>query len=478
MKSKVQIYRDLTTSIILAVLLACSNDSSPHILGIWQGPHPENDYATFIFNIDDQALADSSFKGYWLIRNQYNSHFSGRILFYETDSISLDLPEWGCGFAGKMSADPSRLSGSITCEGEDPDKISLTRVLKRDIYGVFQDSPDPNTPEPLISIIPRVNLPALHDLITAIKQGQYGEIHSLLIADKDSVYYESYFKGYGREVLHPIESANKSITALLVAMAIHHEVITSDELLVKDLIPEPYRGVIPDEHPLRLSDVLGMTAGYAPDDWALLMAEDRELWALSREPTSSPGVEWNYDGGCPVILGLVIRSVTGMPLDQYAEETLFKELGIRDYDWDLFRQKGNPLPSGSLWLKPIDLLKIGQLVLGDGAYQGAQIIDQDLIQKYTSPLVATGIDNDFYGYQWWVSEFGKGERHHRMIWANGLGSQFILIFPDDELVIVTTGANQSGGNDADSWTIIKGIQELLLRGEELKEDPPENARIY
>ncbi len=62
-----------------------------------------------------------------------------------------------------------------------------------------------------------------------------------------------------------------------------------------------------------------------------------------------------------------------------------------------------------------------------------------------------------YGYLWWKRKLPiPGGRSLDAVMANGWGSQFIFLFPELDLVIVTTGGNQENGKHL-------AIGEVLLR---------------
>ena len=76
---------------------------------------------------------------------------------------------------------------------------------------------------------------------------------------------------------------------------------------------------------------------------------------------AAPGTKWTYNSGGSQLLSGVIRSATGRFIDNYATETLFRPLGIREFHW-----KKTPTGHGGLYLSAEDLAKIGLLYLRDG----------------------------------------------------------------------------------------------------------------
>ena len=112
---------------------------------------------------------------------------------------------------------------------------------------------------------------------------------------------------------------------------------------------------------------------------------------------------------------------------------------------------------GSLELRPRDMAKIGLMVINKGNFENRQIVSQQWIEESTSIKTETHIKGDDYGYQWWNINLQSNGFVYQTIWANGLGSQFIYIIPEIDVVIVTTGFNYEN----DSWAITGGIGKYL-----------------
>ena len=134
------------------------------------------------------------------------------------------------------------------------------------------------------------------------------------------------------------------------------------------------------------------------------IAADPYRAVLESSVEAAPGTAWNYNGGGVWLLGLILKKVSGLPLDQFAKEALFEPLGIKDWAWERF-SSGDPYASGGLQLRPRDLAKLGQLVLDDGVWQGRQIVSIGWIKEMTTRHNPDGMWFGFargYGYLWWL----------------------------------------------------------------------------
>ena len=197
--------------------------------------------------------------------------------------------------------------------------------------------------------------------------------------------------------------------------------------------------------PVSLKDALTMSAGLDWNEWEtpisdpendvikMLLSQDMYDFVLKRNIANGvrPGDKFEYNSGLSVLLGGVILEATGIPADKYAEETLFNQLGIKQYNW--FSLTNEVHTGGGLWLLPKDFLKIGQLVLDNGKWNEQQIISESWIEESTAFHLPSR-ENKGYGYQWWLGDLNVKETKFPVIWAEGYGGQFLFVVPDLDLV--------------------------------------------
>jgi CubicO group peptidase (beta-lactamase class C family) len=164
-------------------------------------------------------------------------------------------------------------------------------------------------------------------------------------------------------------------------------------------------------------------------------APDPVRYALEQPMTAEPGRIYVYSGGATALIAAVLRKASGQPLDVFANEALFEPLGIADVEWVRYRN-GEPVAASGLRLRPRDLLKVGQLVLQEGAWNGRQIVPAS-IREMTSPQI-NGEGIFFYGYQWWLGRSLVGGREISWTAALGLGGQRLAVVPELGLVVAMT----------------------------------------
>jgi CubicO group peptidase (beta-lactamase class C family) len=163
---------------------------------------------------------------------------------------------------------------------------------------------------------------------------------------------------------------------------------------------------------------------------------------------------FDYVSPNATLLAGVIQHATGLQADEYADRYLFGPLGIEEYDWDEGRQRGHPRTDGTLKLRPRDMARIGALVLGRGEWKGRRIVSEAWIEESTAAHT-TDAGHEGYGYAWWSARREVGGRTVRAVFARGAGDQLIVVFPDLDLIVVTTGRNTSDENHGAAATMIE-----------------------
>jgi len=289
---------------------------------------------------------------------------------------------------------------------------------------------------------------------------KYGRIESLLILKNNKLIVEEYFFGYDRTCLHGILSCTKSITSLLLGIALErHKDIKVDQPIF-DFFPEYDDLKTEEKEQITLRHALTMTAGFQWNEFPKEMdkTDDWLRYILSRPMEAKPGKKFLYNSGCSILLGGIINFLEGKHAHVYAEEFLFGPLGISEYTWET-HQNGMPQCGGGLSLLPRDMAKIGLLVLNDGKWLNKQVVSKEWIRESTRPHVPESKFFD-YGYQWWhrskknkpwwkKSNNGVTDEND-MIVALGYGGQYIMVIRDLNMVVVTTTSDYDNGKKARS----------------------------
>jgi len=288
----------------------------------------------------------------------------------------------------------------------------------------------------------------LEDMVVEMKSSGL-EHHSVIIIRNGSIILEEHFENddFGPAEPHPICSGTKSIVSILIGIAVDEGHIKGVEQAVLELFPgRDIKNLDPDKKSIKLKDLLSMSSGLRCRDSYVYDYQDmdnfsdsfdRVQYVLDLPMEHIPGKEMNYCNGVSHLLSAIITKQTGMSTSVYAYEKLFKPLGIKNVVWGI-DARGINLGYTDVYLKPLDMAKIGVLYLNNGIWGEKQILSSDWVAESTIPQSHSDHEDRGYGYQWWVEE----EHYY---YASGAGGQFIFVVPQHNLVVVFT--NELYGDD-------------------------------
>ncbi|HEX4649492.1 MAG TPA: serine hydrolase [Steroidobacteraceae bacterium] len=302
--------------------------------------------------------------------------------------------------------------------------------------------------------------PALDDITAAIGGGSYQQITSVIVARGERVLYERYFDTAGPEALRNTRSATKTVTGMLVGAAVDRGVLRADSPVLpffKDrqplANPDPRKERITVEDFLTMSSLLEcddenqFSRGneermYLVEDWVKFTLDlpIRGFPEWQPRPEKSPyGRAWSYCTAGPTTLGALLERATGQSVPDFAQAVLFKPLGIESVKWH-YQPLGTAMTGGGLELRSRDLLKLGQLYLNGGRWQGHQVISESWVRRSVSPHANAREDTD-YGYLWWLQTFHVGGRNIPTYGMYGTGGNKLYVLPDQGAVVVVTTTN-------------------------------------
>ena len=259
---------------------------------------------------------------------------------------------------------------------------------------------------------------------------------------------------FGPEVLHDLRSISKSVLALLVGQAVARGEIDINAPVL-DFYPALADLRRDGREQITLTHLLNMASGLAWSETASTYGSDANdetrLWwdanparyILERPLVAAPGTIWNYNGGHTVLLAEVLAQRSGRSLIDLARSDLFNPLGITNWEWRS-GQHGKPLAYAGLRLAPRDLLRLGQLMLSKGAWQGRQVVPAAWVAATLQPSITIGSGPLRYGHHWWAGQVKHASGSLAWIAGFGNGGQRLFVVPELEMaVVLTAGAYNS-----------------------------------
>jgi CubicO group peptidase (beta-lactamase class C family) len=306
-----------------------------------------------------------------------------------------------------------------------------------------------------------MSIDKLHAMEAAVRSGDFKKIGSVLIARHGKLLYENYFDG-DASTLRDTRSATKSITDVLIGIAIGEKKLSGVDSRVLALLPEHARNLKnPDlrKDKITVEDFLTMSSPLECDDWndASRGNEERmyvvEDWAqfildlpirgrmhLGEKIDPPPyGRYFSYCTGGAFTLSEILQKVTGTRADRYAQEKLFGPLGITDAEW-VYSPLNIPQTGGGLRLTSRDLLKIAELYRSGGQWQGKRIVGETWVSVSTQPHARIDEETE-YGYLWWLKSFKSAGKSYPSFFMTGNGGNKVAIFPGLDMAVVITSTN-------------------------------------
>jgi len=296
------------------------------------------------------------------------------------------------------------------------------------------------------------------EMINKIVRDEFPRIDGVLIFRNNLLVLEEYFHGHDAGIPHNTFSAGKSITSILVGIAVDKGFIANVDVPVISLLPEYTSYENPDK---RKSDItvrhlLNMASGLACDDWymrteeAMQKSNDWVKFSLDLPMATDPGTQGSYCTGAAVVLGRIIENTSRRSLQQFADKYLFGPLHIGPYEWHIMPD-GKASAGGLFFMRPRDMSKIGLLLLNDGQWQGTTIVSSAWVDACRDSQLKLPGPFDGYGYLWWKQAFTGDVQSY---FASGNGGQDIFVVPSRNLVVVFTSGNQNTSIGLQSFSMM------------------------
>lgn len=274
------------------------------------------------------------------------------------------------------------------------------------------------------------------------------DFHSLLIIRNGYIVLDAYFYPFTPNTKHDLASASKSITSALIGIAIDKGYIKSvKDKMLSFFSDEQIQNLTKEKAEITLEDLLTMRSGIQNDDIhgdvTTKQMQNSSNWIafeLNLPMVHQPGTYPAYSNEGVYLLSVILSKATNLSALNFAQKYLFAPLGIYDVAWSYDPQTRYNYGWSELRMTPHDMAKFAYLYLHNGFWRGQQIISPEWIKKSTQSHVKNvGNGKDDYGYLWWIS----GDANQAGLYsARGRGGQNIIIWPEKNLIIITTGATR------------------------------------
>lgn len=298
-----------------------------------------------------------------------------------------------------------------------------------------------------------------------------GQVHSVLIARHGKLVVEEYFHGHHRDQPHDLRSASKGLTSMLVGAAIQAGIpVSVDTPVYATMLGTLPADIDPRKRAMKLEHLITMTGGHfcddnnpdAPGNEDVMQDQEKERdwyrFILALPMDRTPGEKAVYCSIDPHLAGGVVAKVAHEPLLELFDRLIARPMRFGPH-YQFLAPTGEAYMGGGAKLLPRDFLKMAQLMLNEGTWEGKRILSREWVKEATSNQRDIWPGSG-YGYLWYATEYPYRDRKIRATFAAGNGGQVSIAIPELDLAIAFTG-----GSYADAALVIpqrKIVPESIL----------------
>jgi CubicO group peptidase (beta-lactamase class C family) len=226
----------------------------------------------------------------------------------------------------------------------------------------------------------------LEDLVNAARAEKSD---ALIVLENGTVVVEQYFTSRRP---HFAMSATKSVVNLAISLLLQDGILSSIDQRASDFFSE-WEGT--EKSAITIRHLMNHTSGL--NHLGRVANQGHISNGLQLELISPVGSKWMYNNNAIDLLALLFYRATGEHLDTFLDRRLWAPLRISSVSW-IKDNDGVPLAAGEMLIEPIDLAKVGQLILQNGVYGKIRVIDQHWLQ---ASFKQSQQFNSLNGNLWW-----------------------------------------------------------------------------
>lgn len=250
--------------------------------------------------------------------------------------------------------------------------------------------------------------PFIQDKITLEELDKAEGLLGVVIIKNDQTVFKKFYNSQSEDDLCNIYSETKSLMAILIGIAIDKGFIKSIDQPISDFFTQILKDTSKVKRLITIKHVMDQTSGLPAFEWP-----DTTL-SSKANPTefkleAPPGTLWVYNTAATHLLSAIITIATKAETPKFADENLFKPLGITNYQWNKRNDGYYDGGGGLLWMRTVDFAKIGNLLLHKGKHNNKQLISEQYInQLFThegKQMLSWGLKGSVYGLCWYEAQY-------------------------------------------------------------------------
>lgn len=305
----------------------------------------------------------------------------------------------------------------------------------------------------------------------------------VVIVQNGQLVYERYGRGFDASNRHLSWSVSKSITNMLVGIAVGKGVLSVEDSICKHLTwakgkvcDITVRNLLEFSSGLDWQEVYENASNQASSVLAMLYGvgqPDMAKFVAGHPFRAAPGETWLYSSGDTTLLMAVVQAALEPTEGQrFPWKLLFDPIGVKSAIWER-DGKGTMVGSSYLYATARDLARMAYLFQNDGCWNGTRIlpegwVDQSLTINEPIQKKALERDNETQGWQWYVNKPLPGDAHKPYpdipddaFFAIGHWGQTITVIPSRDLIVVRVADDRDDTFDLDTFIslALKAVQQ-------------------
>ncbi|OOG56306.1 serine hydrolase [Rhodanobacter sp. C03] len=281
---------------------------------------------------------------------------------------------------------------------------------------------------------------------------------------------QRYALGFGPEQRWESFSVAKSVTSVLLGIALQRGDIHSMEDTLGTYIPELRDSAYAK---VTVQQLLTMTSGvHWNEDYADAKSDVAQMYLgtcvdgqahivtyLRKQPQQWPaGTHWNYNTAETDLLGILVQRATHRSLAAYLSQTIWRPYGMAaDAYWIKDECDGTDTGGSGLSATLGDYARLGQFMLDGGRIAGKPVVAKAWLEGAIRHQENVDEPGHGYGYLWWTDSDGSYA-------AIGIFGQMVYVDPSRQLVIAQVGAWPHATSDelvAARWAFVAAVKRAV-----------------
>ena len=310
-------------------------------------------------------------------------------------------------------------------------------------------------------------------------QAQKGQ--TVVVMFDGKIIFERYDNGGAADKVQMLASGSKSFAGIAAVAAVQDKVLKLDDPAsesISEWKDDAKKAAI------TYRQLLTLTSGLTPGERGKAVEAPSWKDIAAKPMIGRPGEQFVYGAYHINTFAYALeRKLGGETFEAYLKRRVLDPIGAK-VEWRYKCDDGHPQVGGGAFMTARDWAKFGELIRQRGVWNGAQILDGNLLAACFEGTT----QNPAYGLTWWLKKPVSAELRQRipilsrewgdvansdwlpgdLVAACGAGKQRLYVIPSLKLVIARQGSLSQGFSDLEFLS-------LLLRGESVADSSKTTA---